>query len=194
MVFAPRSVLVAAALLLVAACGGGGGGGGGGDDLDALDQDFTPSPLSCGTGLGSPPEKAMTFTVGRTGTLVRVDLELQRGTAPGDDDVAIELRPTVGGVPDPDDGDVIASGVLSSSDWPASSGLYRIDLPGGVPVAAGETYAIVLRTLGSLDPGGWSGSGDASDYAGGDGYYRDPSVSGAFALLGCDLAFRTHVE
>jgi hypothetical protein len=160
-----------------------------------VDVDFTPSPSTCGSGIsGAPPEKAMTFTVGRTGTLTRVDLVLERGPDAGSGDVVFELRDTVLGAPDPDDASVLTSIVLDAEDWPASEGLVSVDVTAlSLAVVAGDVYAIVLRAPGAGAVGGWLGA-DVSAHAGGDGFYRDPAVSGDFVRMSCDHSFRTHVE
>jgi hypothetical protein len=196
----PRAIPFACAPLLVAlsACGGGGGGGGGGDDLSNLDQDFTPSSITffAGVSSGSPTEQAMTFPVGRTGLLTRIDFMLIAGGDTADDDVEFELRPTIAGVPDPSDASVLVAGVLSSSDWPSGApGLVALDVSSAaLTVSVGEVYALVLRSVHPTSGGSWAGSSDTAAYSGGDGYYRETSVSSDFVLIGGDFAFRTHVE
>jgi hypothetical protein len=175
-------------------CGGGGGGGGGDDFLDPSqsDQSLTVEPFTCSVGLGDV-EQAMSFTAGLSGTLLQIDLFLVTGGTTADDDIQVELRPMLGGVPDPDAfffATALSTNDLATDDFEFVS----LDVSAAdFQVVAGVEYAIVLRALLPTTGGSWGGTSDETDYAGGDAFSR-PALADDFQANGCDLAFRTYVE
>ena len=189
----PRSAVSwvsGAVLVAVTACGGGAGGG---EPIPAtVDQYYAPQSHTCFRILLDEFDHAMTFSVGRPGTLTRVDLLLTRGSGSGQDDVVFELRPTVAGVPDPDDAHVLATASLSSAEFPVDPGFVAVDLSAfGISVLPGEIYALVLRTATGTGVGSWPGV--ALGYDLGEGFQRAAAES-TFEPGLCDVAFRSHVE
>ncbi len=94
-------------------------------------------------------EDAQTFTAGITGTLSEVDLALY--TLPGypADNLHVDIRRTVGGVPSSQSTDILASTVISGLAT-SDAGVYQwaqVDLSSfGISVTQGDLLAIVLWT------------------------------------------------
>jgi len=142
---------------------------------------------------GRPEELAQAFTVGVTGTLARLDLQMVKVFAPGQ--LIVRLYATTDGVPAPSR--MLASLAIDPSKIPYQGQALPIDLAAfGIRVAQGDKLAFSLSV---------SGGGNVSQYmtlmspyAGGNLFYRawgDP----AFAISDHtnpfnDLAFRTFVE
>jgi hypothetical protein len=167
-----RSILSLFVLVLtgsvLAGCGCGGEPG-----LSEV-QGFTasaPGVPSLDVALIGPANAAMTasateevaaiVTFAHTGTLTRVDLLLAQGATAGA--LLIEVRPVVGGLPDPNV--LLASAGLDGSALPPAPGLVTVDLTAlHAHVTAGQTVAVVLRSAGGT-AGWWGPSSDWSPAA-----------------------------
>ena len=183
-----RLAVVAAALLV--------GASGARADV-VLDQSFdpmsAPPPFGFCAGVNGLNDEAQTFTVGVTGTLAQVDVKIIPVGAP--QDLVVEVRPTVGGVPVESDTAVLASVRLPASGIPTSYGFLSVDVrPFAVPVTEGEVLAIVLRSDGFSGVYCWGG--DVTDaYLAGQRFIRNPGTGwSAAGSVGVDLGFRTFVE
>ena len=91
-------------------------------------------------------DKAQTFTVGTTGTLARVDVDILRypGSA---SDLLFDLRATIYGAPVASNTNTLVSVRVPHSQAPTTRGFFSINFQNsGVPVTAGTVLAIVLRS------------------------------------------------
>lgn len=106
---------------------------------------------------GEYTDLAQTFTVGLTGTLDRLELQLSRSSATLPD-ISVDLRLVdVAGVPVFDDGSVLLSTLVPGVSVPDSGDpgplpYLSVSLGPGLPVVAGERLAIVLSVR---EPGGY---------------------------------------
>lgn len=184
-------------LALAPGCGSGGGDGAR-RPIEVLDQESQPPTLSADWPVAGEYQVAQTFTVGVAGRLTAVELLTSRGS--GASAVVVEIRPTVGGLPDPDDNSVLATAILPQALMPADPEMVRFEFPWGLPVDAGDSLAFVVRGLGSASTVVWGG-GPGGGYPAGDVYLRDPGTGGTFALWEWvvdgqpgDIPFRTYVK
>ena len=148
---------------------------------------------------------AQTFTVGIAGTLSQVAVNIARTgdtTAP----LFVEIRSTVGGIPNAVDGQVLLSTPLSAAAVPiagpttagpfssAPFAFVNVDLSAfGLAVTPGEVLALSL-TSDAVRGGYLWGLNAPGTYAGGHGYYRGNSLDAAWILGGADQNFRTFVS
>lgn len=158
------------------------------------DQFFDPGPSpSLATGR---LDKAQTFTVGITGTLTRVDVDISRGSTA---DLLFDIRPTVAGVPVESDGITLAAVTVPASNIPTTRGFFSVDINSfGVSVTAGEILAIVLRSdLDQVLDYTWYGH-TIDGYALGHHFFRHPPgwprPTWWSDVAGSDLGFKTFVE
>jgi hypothetical protein len=153
-----------------------------GEATAVLDQDVIPSGsppfFTLGSGISSFTDKAQTFTVGVSGTLVEADVVIHRdGTADLQiPDLQFDLRRTVSGKPIESNTDTLASVTIPSSEVPYQGAIlciFPVDLTHfGISVASGDVLAIVLR---SPDPGyTWFGVFGHPAYSDGEAYFRYP--------------------
>ncbi len=185
-----------------------------------LDQSFEPIPEYAGHWRGlqvgrENVESAQTFTVGTSGTLTRVDVQLgiEPGTL-GTGNVLLDIRPTsTAGNPKPENASALITAVIPATDVTGSGASYyfvEVDLGDGLQVSAGSTYTIVLRSETPNDMQYnqfiWaSTSVPGNDYNGGASYSRcfrlsvtcgdsnwELRVSSSLSMP--DLGFRTYVE
>jgi len=181
-------------LLVLAFVVAGCGGGGGGDEQDlepgveALDQAMEPDPPRDS---GSGPDRAQTFTVGITGRLTRLDLQLYEESTP----VAplyIQIRPTTGGAPVEEStsalaGFAIIPGEIGTlpGEW-ATFDLTTFD----IQVQKGDVLAIVLQS----DDERWNWQGEGADgYDDGNTFVRVAPTFPTFTEFDLDQGFRTYV-
>jgi hypothetical protein len=172
-----------------------------------LDQSFRPEGSSRRffNQVGDRGDKAQTFTVGIAGTLVRVDVFLNRHGG-ATHDILADVRATTGGVPGESNDDVLGSVVVPGSQVtvdgavvPESFG--RVSIPFNVAVAVGDVLAIVLRSS-QPEPGryAWQEFNIGSpSYPGGDMFARGGIVDesgedGTWHLNPSDFAFETYVR
>lgn len=137
-----------------------------------LDQSYVPSSLSWSNGVQLKSEQAQTFTVGISGTLSGIDVQIGQGLG-FYGDLLIDIRPTLNGIPVESDAITLASAVLPFANAPYPlNDFVHFDLSAfQVPVAAGQVLAIVLRApAGSYS---WTGSMENA-YPGGQVFTRNP--------------------
>jgi hypothetical protein len=138
---------------------------------------------------------AQTFTVGITGILGRVEVAVTRlATTTGP--LSVEIRPVIGGFPNPLNAPILADGLVFPADVPngPTFGFVGVDLlSDNLVVTPGDVLAIVLRS--DTAAGGYAWGYTAGDpYAGGHAFFRahnpgtDPFLPG-----GGDQFFRTFV-
>ena len=140
-------VVLAATLLLPSPCSA---------DPISVDQSYIPSPPPDGFIIEATQTVAQTFTVGLSGMLTALDLELGCCRfGPPSDDLLVEVRSTLSdGFPS---NQVLASTVLHPADIPVDSFAFvRAALgPHGFSVSPGELLSIVLSSSApSLEGGG----------------------------------------
>lgn len=148
---------------------------------------------------------AQTFTVGLAGTLSLVSVNIAR-TADTTAPLFVEIRTTVGGIPNAVDGQVLLSTPLSAAQVPIASpttagplngpafAFINVDLSAfGLAVTPGEVLALSMTS--DASPGGYLwGLNVPGTYAGGNSYYRGNSLDAAWILGGADQNFRTFVS
>jgi hypothetical protein len=139
---------------------------------------------------------AQTFTVGRAGTLTRVELQITRDSA-ATNDVALEIWPTAAGAPT---GSPLLSKVIPNSVIPTVG--VSVNVPftavniadSGLQVQPGQQYAIGIRSAATFDDPNTSWIRGYPAYAGGDAYstaFGRPWESFGSAT---DFGFKTWVE
>lgn len=157
-----------------------------------LDQSFdAPSFLSFG--FGGDTQLAQTFTVGVTGVLTRIDIEIRRDA--GIPDVVLDVRPTTGGVPVASDAAALVTVVIPSANIPAEFTFVSVDLTSArIAVTAGDVLALVLRAPGAGGALNYSWQGSATnEYVPGADFFREIPLLNWSPLFG-DLSFRTFVQ
>ncbi len=167
--------------------------------VPVLDQVFdagaTPTLFS---GIGGT-DKAQTFTVGLTGKLVRIDVDIIRQlNAPAftPQDLKFDIRQTLGGVPIESDVTTLASLVVPYASIPTTRGFFSLDISSfDVSVTAGDILAVALRESGNNTDYGLYGRTDDS-YVAGAHYFRNPGfgiTSWKSTGSGYDVGFKTFV-
>jgi hypothetical protein len=138
---------------------------------------------------------AQTFTVGLAGVLGRVEVAVSRlvdAAAP----LNVEIRSTIGGLPNPLSASVVAEGVLAPADVPNGPqfAFVGVDLlSDNFVVAPGDVLAIVLRSD-TLAGGYFWGFTPGDPYGGGHGFFRNHTPgTDPFLVGGGDHFFRTFV-
>ena len=171
-----------------------------------LDAHYTPADTSHVAAVTAPPnysyeDTAQTLTIQNTGTLVQLDLFLERGVGSGtpSGNLHWEIRPTtLAGIPD-DAALALLSGNLDASlinaDAPNKTWVNITGL--ALPVTAGQSLAIVLHNNGTNYFGWGAELSSPSPYAGGISYDRQGGVwsfngGGGTGLY--DQAFALHVN
>ena len=101
-------------------------------------------------------EDAQTFTVGLAGQLVRVDLFL--ALLNPTEEITLDIRPTIGGVPVNDDSASLFSSLITGLSAVGPT-FFTFSLGSGIPVATGDVLAIALTNFDdeSVLPGGQAG-------------------------------------
>ncbi|MFC2019340.1 6-bladed beta-propeller [Chloroflexota bacterium] len=136
-----------------------------------LDQSYEPAAPNYAS---SRLDKAQVFTVGITGMLIRVDVDMNRDVG-ATADLLLDVRPTTGGVPVEDDAAALVTVRIPYSQVPDTRSFFVIDFAATpVPVTAGQVLAIVLRSDpddGSMGSYSWTGKSN-NEYPGGDHYFR----------------------
>jgi hypothetical protein len=179
------SVVAFAAVLLVAP---GAAKAQGTLDQSQTDGQGGPLVVSAGT------DVAQTFTAGRSGNLVRVDLLLQLtpGTLPGAP-LFVEIFSVSNGEPG---GDLLAASAIVPPAVPISPDWRTFVFTRPAPSNAGTQYAIVASAPGVPPGQGYRwffGAGDP--YAGGEALFATLiPFRGPWLPIGGDMAFRTYVE
>lgn len=155
-------------------------------------------PIGVAAGVGDS-EVAQTFTVGATGTLSSLHLWIRRYR--DDEDLILELLPTLSGAPATDPASALARFVLPALEVPPfarSDELTPVDVKElRIHVERGEVLAVSLRTAQRPPAGlGFSWDGRRSDYEGGAAFWR-PRGGSAWKTSSrpeYDLGLKTFVE
>ncbi len=145
---------------------------------DIIDQDnLETESFGCGYAIISAQSIAQVFTVGESGTLSRIDVQLWR--SPGaTNDITLRILSTTGGMPDPHSSGTLATSTITTANLPVSSGipdpsnvpLSTVDVSSaGISVSPGDEFGISLSRVGAGAPP-WVLWGCSSGYTGGDSY------------------------
>jgi hypothetical protein len=173
------------------------------------DQEFdatlgSGSTGGMGVGYGNSTQLAQTFTVGVTGLLTSVGLQVVTDAAHvAVQDLVVEIRPTVNGVPVDNDSNVLAKATLSPAAIPAGFSQWAtfttVDLRAAhLFVTRGDVLAIVLTTTEQATGYTWTTKENAT-YSGGGSFFRNrlyprfQSSNRTGGLL-VDSGFRTFVQ
>ena len=169
---------------------------------DPMHVDQMVSPTTAHASVFGDVLQAQTFTVGRTGTLTRLDLFITRNTfATGP--LLVDVRPTVAGVPMLNDGAAFVSFSFSGDRVPYGlppGDAFRIAFPdSGLSVRAGDVLAFALRSPESARglTGEYSVAATTTGaYRRGDLFTYSPTLGyGAMTRIpGFDLAFTSYVS
>jgi hypothetical protein len=137
---------------------------------------------------------AQTFTAGRSGNLVRVDLRLRRASqASPQGPITVQIS-RVGGVGEPS-GSALATESLMGADVPVSEDWVTFRFDRSAPSIAGTQYAIVASAPLASPPNFYvwdAGEGDL--YQGGQGLQGTAGNPPSWEPVGGDMTFRTYVE
>ena len=144
-------------------------------------------------GFISPGDRANTFTVGISGLLTQVDLEIQRNAA-ATDDLLVEIRATTAGAPVDDSGSILSSATVPFASIPTTAGFFSVDIP-DVAVSVGQVLAIVVQSNTGIAAPYVLGT-NSGQYPGGAVYLRNGDSPGAWSAgtTDVDFMFRTYVE
>lgn len=190
MVRSRHFILSLAALLAVSAPASG----------SVLDQEFFEHDVLYGAPIDELTILGQSFTVGVTGLLDRVEIQVGRQTDPTAPLVIEIRRASPAGHPDHGPGGLLATVVADESFFPVTNYADRMtgfDLGAqAVPVVAGEHLAIVLRSDTGFDPGQlylWA-TDTTNGYAGGVASLRDTHGDETNIDLIQDSGFRTFVS
>jgi hypothetical protein len=175
-------------------------------DRGVVDQSFSPFSFIGGDisvsgyliGGSLQQSVAQTFTVGQTGTLSRVAVQVG-GFGAVSRPVTLEVRPTTSGVPS--GGSALASATISASTILTASptnAFIVVDLNAPIQVSAGTVLAIVLTSDEPLDRYGWQASTSFATpaprlYPGGVGLFRNNDNPNWRPSATTDYGFRTYV-
>lgn len=165
-----------------------------------LDQNFaTTDDPNHSTGVGIVTTSlAQTFTVGVTGTLAAVEFRILKffGTT---GDLTVDIRPLVGGAPDPDAADALGTATVSNGDIgafgavPYAWSTILVDFSAAnIAVAAGDMLAFVLSSPIGEKFGVQTDYTDA--YPGGSRWWQYGDGNAFSESAYADLAFRTFVN
>jgi hypothetical protein len=165
-----------------------------------LDQAFFVDPPSAANTVSNTQDLAQTFTVGITGLLDRIDVQVGRDADPTGP-LVVQLRKTLpSGFPGDTPADLLAEVTLDESSIPTvtfATTFTQVDLGGqSFPVIAGEVYAIALRSTTTGNSGRrylWA-SDSPDQYAGGRAYVRGILTGGVYQTGNpVERGFRTYV-
>jgi hypothetical protein len=166
-----------------------------------LDQYFEAGSSSNLTSyVGGAVDKAQTFTVGLSGILSQIDLDIQRITT--SNDLIFDIRATSNGLPIENDSTTLASLTVPFNSIQTTRDFFSLDISSyNISVASGDMLAIVLDSGNDHDYA-WFGYSSTSDpYSGGESYFRNPSAgfntwtsSSYYTVATHDLGFRTFVN
>jgi hypothetical protein len=170
-----------------------------------IDQVSYSTPPTLFAYVGSMYDRAQTFTVGLTGFLTKVDMQVYTGnTPPPTNDLLFDLRTTMGGIPsEPNSGtNILFSVAIPASAVPVPVNdivpWTSVDLGlAAIPVTAGEVLAFCLRSNEIGLDYVLVGS-DTNSYSAGGLYYRilgtqSPQWANTFGVDD-DLFFHTWVD
>ncbi|MCD4812051.1 PEP-CTERM sorting domain-containing protein [bacterium] len=169
-----------------------------------VDQEYDPTgEVNTWSGIGGT-DKAQVFTAGLSGLLTGVDVLIRRQDNQGkdEDDLIVDIRNTVGGIPINDDLNTLALVQITALDVPTTYDFYYVDLSAfNMQITAGDMLSIALRTANPLlldTCYSWEGNANNNSYEGGGHYYRNPDYGydtwTSFPNGTYDYGFRTYVE
>jgi hypothetical protein len=172
-----------------------------------VDQSFNALEASRGTlwentgagiGLGIHSAAAQTFTVGRTGILTSVEVQIFRGTN-SSQNITFEIRRTVNLFPSEKGSDLLAKKTIPLQNVPyARPAFVPVDLKDlCLNVHQGEVLAIVLKNKDVQGGCGWQ-TAPGDHYSGGKRFAKSRQakdwISQETGLTGQDLGFITYVD
>ena len=168
-----------------------------------LDQEFVIDPYLPALAIIETQSAAQTFTVGMTGTLTRVDLQVLRDAKQSASPLVLEIRRTlVGGFPDENITGRLAHLPITATLPPyiiAPPNLIQVELGvQSLPVSAGDVLSISLNSMATrsewyLWAGAWAPGSVGDMYDRGQGYFRSAFTGGVYRPMNGDLGFRTFV-
>lgn len=160
--------------------------------VEQLDANYDPGDYANVTAGIGYYDRAVTFTVQRTGALHHVELRLDNYMQPGP--LIVDIRRTANGVPVQDDRDVIAVTAIAVPDTSSAVSWFRADFTStGAQVTAGDVLAIACRTSGY-----WNWYGDSENPNPDSSVYHRSSSAGIYTWtlntsFGADFGFRLYV-
>jgi hypothetical protein len=173
----------------------------------AVDQSFDALEASrgslwentgAGIGMGNHSAAAQTFTIGRSGILTAVAVQIFRGTN-SNQNINFEIRRTVNLIPSENDVDILAREKIPLQKVPyALPAFVSVDLKKVcLNVHQGEVLAIVLGNQDAHSGCGWQTASD-DHYNGGKRFAKSRDtkawISHGKSLSGHDLGFITYVD
>jgi hypothetical protein len=168
-------------------------------DAPVIDQEFDSigAGSSSSAAIDSTADRAQTFTVGTTGVLDSIGLQVVREDVSTTADLLFDIRETSAGVPNESNAITLASLTIPASEVPLALGageFFSVDvISSAIAVNPGEVLAIVLLApdaTTSLDRYQWFNGPNADDYWDGDPYFR---TTGTWALESSDAGFQALV-
>lgn len=160
--------------------------------VEQLDANYDPGDYANVTAGIGYSDRAVTFTVQRTGALHHVELRLDNYLQPGP--LIVDVRRTASGVPIQDDRDVIAVTAIAVPDTSSSVSWFTADFAGsGAQVTAGDVLTIACRTSGY-----WNWYGDSDNPNPDSSVYYRSAGAGVYTWtldtsFGSDFGFRLYV-
>ncbi|HEX8294408.1 MAG TPA: MBG domain-containing protein [Pyrinomonadaceae bacterium] len=140
--------------------------------------------------------QAQTFTASAAGRLTQVDFQAARSSAGVNGAVVVEIRNTASGLP----GGVVLASTTISTITSTTNAWYSVAFATPANVAAGTTYALVLRAgsggpFRSVSAGGDSYAGGVMYSTTNGGANWSPTLVGATSasLVQTDMAFRAYI-
>jgi hypothetical protein len=154
-----------------------------------LDQQQTDGDGGGPFALGTAQSHAQTFTVGVSGGIDQVDLDLRQISTLVP--LTVQIRNVVGSAP----GTTILAGGSVPSTGDAPLAFVPIHFAPPAPVVAGTQYAIVAYVADLAGAWGWGHSAAANPYTGGGAFTNvgPPPPSASWSPDATDLAFKTYV-
>jgi PEP-CTERM motif len=162
-----------------------------------LDQSYDAFASGGGSFVSSDQLLSQTFTVGQSGLLAQVDVEVQLATIPPTDGLILSILGTTGGATD--SSNVLGSVSISPSSvqpFDSSNGTFvSADVSGlGISVAPGDVLALELTYPTGAGAYVWWDTDIGSGYSGGREFFVRPPSTTWIDLDPYDAGFRTWVE
>jgi hypothetical protein len=147
---------------------------------------------------------AQTFTVGLSGLLAEIDLQISKNTG-ATGDLAFTIRTTSGGLPNTDDGQSLFTTVIPLSSIPTVDSPFdtvsvtAIDVSSAtIMVTPGEVLALGLSRTGAGVPPWATWRSSTDNYSGGALYQRSGPTSSwdpvLITTVGQDAGFQTYIS
>ena len=184
-----HAVAALVALVVLGACGGSGSSGDSLPVFTTLRDQNVWEETSDGAGWAGPFDSAQTFTVGASGSLQFVVLQL-RQVLPGD--LYFDIRPLDGSRPHAADATALRQAVVPSGTLPDTFVAHTINVSPPLPVTVGQRLAICLRS-----PAGdyrWAYVTDSSYDRGGRHSRSATPADQTWNPVAADHMFQTWVE